>query len=495
MPAENPTDLPSGNVGKTGPAKPVKASTSTTAPAKASSTKASSRQAAAKIIEQVAHQYGIPPAVALAMAEQESGLNANSVGDHGTSFGVYQLHEGGELGSHSEAWADNVRNNAETALRVVAAQRASHPNLDWGTITAMAQRPADQAGYASDINAKLAAYHSSNVTDPAAFFRSHAGAVDGIATDTGGSGNDGGVGNETLSKSDVKAGLDSMGYASALVNSNHSLKSAFNDIVSKQIDVGTSAGQARATQIIENTDWYKNHSAAQRQYQDLKFSDPTTFKAQLADQEKTVASQAKQMGLTVDPDELDKIAKISLRNGLTSADVSTIVQNHLAQQFTYDPTAATAGTAGSTTQQIQQLASEYYAPITNSQIQKYTRQVLAGKLDPTSLSNVFQQQALSMYPYLKSQLDAGQTVADVANPYQQLMANTLELNPDAIKQNDPTIMSALQTKGSDGAMGLMSLSQFQQSLYNDPRWLNTANAKQSLVSTTGQILQKMGLIT
>ena len=32
-------------------------------------------------------------------------------------------------------------------------------------------------------------------------------------------------------------------------------------------------------------------------------------------------------------------------------------------------------------------------------------------------------------------------------------------------------------------------------LHNDPRWLHTQNAKQSLVSTTGSILQKMGLIT
>lgn len=111
----------------------------------------------ADVVTHWAHHYGIPPKVALAIAQVESGLNPHSVGDYGTSFGLYQLHQGGELGSHSETWAFDPSNNARTALRVVAEQRRLHPTWSWGQVAAAAQRPADPVGYAQKVNARLGA--------------------------------------------------------------------------------------------------------------------------------------------------------------------------------------------------------------------------------------------------------------------------------------------------------------------------------------------------
>ena len=44
------------------------------------------------IIVQEANQRGIPPAIALAMFEKESGFNTNAVGDGGSAVGLGQLH-------------------------------------------------------------------------------------------------------------------------------------------------------------------------------------------------------------------------------------------------------------------------------------------------------------------------------------------------------------------------------------------------------------------
>lgn len=108
-----------------------------------------------EVVANVARQYGIPPRVAWAIGRVESGNNPYRVGDNGTSFGYFQLHEGGELGNHSEQWAFNVRNNAETSLSRVAAVRKQHPDWSWGRVAAAAQRPADQAGYARKVDAIL----------------------------------------------------------------------------------------------------------------------------------------------------------------------------------------------------------------------------------------------------------------------------------------------------------------------------------------------------
>ena len=112
------------------------------------------------IITQVATADGISPALAIATAQQESGLNPNAVGDQGTSFGLYQLHIGGELGNlpgtlaQQEAAAQNPLQNAEVALNQFAVtQKAT--GLSGGALAAAAQRPANPSAYASAVNALL----------------------------------------------------------------------------------------------------------------------------------------------------------------------------------------------------------------------------------------------------------------------------------------------------------------------------------------------------
>ena len=91
-------------------------------------------------ITQVAEQQGVPPALAIATAQQESGLNPYAVGDHGTSFGLYQLHQGGEL---PQGWtqqqAEDPQANAQVALSHMAQVYQANPDADPGSIAAQAQ--------------------------------------------------------------------------------------------------------------------------------------------------------------------------------------------------------------------------------------------------------------------------------------------------------------------------------------------------------------------
>jgi hypothetical protein len=99
-----------------------------------------------------ADQNGVPRSLAVAIARVESGLNPRAVGDGGTSFGLYQLHQGGELGSLTPAQAFDPYTNASVSLRQVGAVLRQHPNADPGVIAAMAQRPANQGAYARAVD-------------------------------------------------------------------------------------------------------------------------------------------------------------------------------------------------------------------------------------------------------------------------------------------------------------------------------------------------------
>lgn len=106
------------------------------------------------IILSVAEHVGVDPYLAVAIATVESDLNPRAVGDDQTSFGLYQLHQGGELGDLSEEEAFNPRTNANVALKVLASVVADHPGdaRDFGTLAALAQRPADPHKYAQKVD-------------------------------------------------------------------------------------------------------------------------------------------------------------------------------------------------------------------------------------------------------------------------------------------------------------------------------------------------------
>ncbi|MGH7745362.1 MAG: transglycosylase SLT domain-containing protein, partial [Candidatus Dormibacteria bacterium] len=123
-------------------------------------------------ITNVAESLGVSPPLAIAIAQQESGLNPTAEGDYQlgqpTSFGLYQLHQGGELGSLTPQQAFDPVTNARVALGVLARTITANPSVtDPGEQAALAQRPSDPQGYAAAIDNRLGADNSSGASAPA----------------------------------------------------------------------------------------------------------------------------------------------------------------------------------------------------------------------------------------------------------------------------------------------------------------------------------------
>ncbi|MCW2972542.1 MAG: hypothetical protein JWN72_815 [Thermoleophilia bacterium] len=114
-------------------------------------------KANAATVASVAKQVGVDPVAAVAMMLVESGGNAHAVGDGGTSFGLFQLHEGGMLSSAglSSTQAFDPATNARVSLTSLAHQQRIGPDRSPGEIAAASQRPADPAGYAKRVDAMM----------------------------------------------------------------------------------------------------------------------------------------------------------------------------------------------------------------------------------------------------------------------------------------------------------------------------------------------------
>ena len=90
--------------------------------------------------------------------------------------------------------------------------------------------------------------------------------------------------------------------------------------------------------------------------------------------------------------------------------------------------------------------------------------------------------------YVRNLLNQGYDLENVYAPYKNQMAAVLEINPDQIDLNDPTLRSAITDKGD------MNLFDFKRQLRQDDRWQYTQSARDEVSSGALKVLQDFGFM-
>jgi hypothetical protein len=88
--------------------------------------------------------------------------------------------------------------------------------------------------------------------------------------------------------------------------------------------------------------------------------------------------------------------------------------------------------------------------------------------------------------YVRNLLNQGYDLEAVYAPYRQTMAATLELDPNTIDLNDPTLRSAITDKGD------INLYDFKKNLRKDNRWQYTSDAREEVGNAALKVLQDFG---
>ena len=110
-----------------------------------------------------------------------------------------------------------------------------------------------------------------------------------------------------------------------------------------------------------------------------------------------------------------------------------------------------------------------------------------GGTDIDVIKNTIRQTArLGMPDRVAGLIDQGVDLDTIYAPYKKVMASVLELNPDSITLNDPTL------RGAIGPDREMTLYDFQRQLRKDPRWQYTNNAREEVSTAALQILRDFG---
>ncbi len=248
---------------------------------------------------------------------------------------------------------------------------------------------------------------------------------------------------------------------------------------------------ARFVAELRKTKWFQKHSEAARNATILRTTDPATWKAKTNQAAAVVKDMAVKMGAQLSDETLRRIVNNVLTFGWNDAQIQDTLAGSIkmGSQDTY------GGQAAVNAESLRALAQNNGVKIGDAQLRQWLVRIGAGE-DIAGFEQYVRNMAKSAFPGFEKELDAGMNVRDLADPYVQQMAQTLELSPDSLDLFDPTIRKALQTTDpTTGKLVAKPIWQFEQDLKQDPRWLQTNNARETLDHTTRNILNMWGVVS
>ena len=164
--------------------------------------------------------------------------------------------------------------------------------------------------------------------------------------------------------------------------------------------------------------------------------------------------------------------------------VGTILENLIAKDDDID----LEGDAGAYQDTLVKYADDMGLMKGRRELNSYVKQIVGKNRSVDDVAADMRKQAATLYTNFADRLNADPklTVRDLVNPYLQVMADTLEIDPNTVKLTDTTIQNAISgTK-------LRSLSDFRTDMRADTRFATTKTAKREAVDLAQSLLRSFG---
>jgi hypothetical protein len=230
------------------------------------------------------------------------------------------------------------------------------------------------------------------------------------------------------------------------------------------------------------------------EFQNLLRKDPrygqTPSAATETDLRKQIADRALSIGAQVTEADINSIVDKLMATGAGSFGQSTI-DSELRNFIKYGTGAGgqLGGQAGNNLQTLRETAAANGLDLERDfglSIQDWLRKIDQGESIETYKRLIRSTAANGLPDNIKKTMEQGVDLSTIYSPYRNIMASVLEVNPQSITLNDPTLRSAI---GPDKEM---SLYDYQRALRKDPRWQYTNNAREDVANSAFTVLRNFG---
>lgn len=247
---------------------------------------------------------------------------------------------------------------------------------------------------------------------------------------------------------------------------------------------------------VKATEYWRLHNETERDWYALQGSDPAKAH-ELADAKyKQIHRWADELGVLVTADDLNTLTDQAMRAGVSD----DLIKESLAHTFKLSTLGGKdhpAGVAATTVQQINSLVSDYAVQISDQTKEQWTQQVLAGTITVDDFKGYLSTMAKSRYAGLTQALDRGITVRQYAEPYVQMAARELEIDPSSVDLSDPKWQSFLDFRDpKTGEAGQMTMAEWLHTIRTDSKYGydQTTGARQTSAQLATALAQTFGAI-
>ena len=275
------------------------------------------------------------------------------------------------------------------------------------------------------------------------------------------------------------------GWSYAFLNSNDEIRKVFEDAVANSWTA--QAFQAK----LRNTNWWKTNSEPMRQAQAQAFSDPATFSAAVQASSMKVRMMASEVGAILPENMLAQIGEDVYRTGMTDEELRHTLGKYI--DFTVEGTLA--GQAGMAEVRLKQLAYANGVQMSPDSIKNYAQMIAMGVSTMEQAEQNVRNMAISTFPTMEEQINAGINVMDMASPYISMASQELELAPGDLDLTSPLVRQGLHGLNQKGQPFGMTLTDYQSYLRSTPQWFKTNGARESVMKTGSDVLRDMGLMS
>ena len=237
---------------------------------------------------------------------------------------------------------------------------------------------------------------------------------------------------------------------------------------------------------VSATDWWKNTSAAQRTWQQLKNEDPAEARRLVAQTAATVTNRAQSLGLGLSAGAIGSIAHQATVNGWTDAQVV----DRLVNQINW--ATIEAGDLTAKRDEVKAIGSDYLVGVSDTTAQNYAARIASGEMTEEGVRSAMQQQARARFGWMASELDQGITVKDYLAPVADTIARELGVTGAEIDLMDSKWLKMVETRGEDGKMRAATLDEAMLAARRQPEFNNTQKAKEMTGSLSGAISKMFG---
>jgi hypothetical protein len=199
---------------------------------------------------------------------------------------------------------------------------------------------------------------------------------------------------------------------------------------------------------------------------------------------RSVRRAAVQMGVSLTDTQIKTISSRAQTQGWDAATIGE-------QIASIGNVSGKLGQSAETIDKLKSFAYDYGVSYDDGWYQQATASILEGKSTEENFEQQIKDMAKSRYAGFVTQIDAGLAPRQIASPYIQTMASLLELDPNSIGLNDPTITRALTSLDDKGNPSPTPIWKFEKEILNDPRIATTKFAERNIYQKGMQTLQRL----